>query len=64
MGYFGVPIDETFPPAFLELEEGLHHFGQATEAGSCSGHPFGETLQPEVPTGIPVCSHTPMDGGI
>ena len=44
--YFGVPIDETFPPAFLELEEGLHHFGQA------SGHPFGEALQPEVPTGF------------
>ena len=47
--HFGVPIDETFPPAFLELEEGLHHFGQATEAGSCCGHPFGEALQPEVP---------------
>ena len=27
-------------------------FGQATEAGSCSGHPSGEALQPEVPTGI------------
>ena len=36
MGYFGVSIDETFPPALLE------HFGQATEAGSCSGHPSGE----------------------
>ena len=39
MGYFGVSLDKTFPPALLELEEGLHHFGQATEAGSCSGHP-------------------------
>ena len=46
MGYFGVPTDETFPPALLELEEGLHHFGQATEAGSCSGQPSGEALQP------------------
>ena len=43
MGYFGVSIDETFPPALLELEEGLHHFGQATEAGSCSGHPSRES---------------------
>ena len=34
MGYFGVSLDETFSPALLELEEGLHHFGQATEAGS------------------------------
>ena len=58
------PIDETFPPAFLELEEGLHHFGQATQAGSCVGHPFGKTLQSEVPTGISICSHTSMDGGI
>ena len=24
MGYFGVSIDETFPPALLDLEEGLH----------------------------------------
>ena len=32
MGYFGVSIDETFPPALLELEEGLHHFGQATSS--------------------------------
>ena len=64
MGYFGVSIDETFPPALLELEEGLHHFGQATEAGSCSGHPSGKALQPEVPTGISICSHTSMDGGI
>ena len=64
MGYFGVSIDETFPPALLELEEGLHHFGQATEAGSCSGHPSGEALQPEVLTGISICSHTSMDGGI
>ena len=55
---------ETFPPAFLELEEGLHHFGQATQAGSCVGHPFGKTLQPEVLTGISICSHTSMDGGI
>ena len=53
MGYFG-----------LELEEGLHHFGQATEAGSRSGHPFGEALQPEVPTGISICSHTSVDGGL
>ena len=58
------PLTKPFLQPFLELEEGLHHFGPATEAGSCSGHPFGETLQPEVPTGIPVCSHTPMDGGI
>ena len=64
MGYFGVSLDKTFPPALLELEEGLHHFGQATEAGSCSGHPSGEALQPEVPTGISICSHTSMDGGI
>ena len=64
VGYFGVSIDETFPPALLELEEGLHRFGQATEAGSCSGQPSGETLQPEVPTGISICSHTSMDGGI
>ena len=64
VGYFGVPIDETFPPAFLELEEGLHHFGQATQAGSCVGHPFGKTLQPDVLTGISICSHTSMDGGI
>ena len=56
MGYFGVSIDETFPPALLELEEG-HHFGQATEAGSCSGHPSGEALQPEVPTGISIRGH-------
>ena len=54
MGYFGVSLDKTFPPAVLELEEGLHHFGQATEAGSCSGHPSGEALQPEVPTGISI----------
>ena len=64
MGYFGVSIDETFSPALLELEEGLHHFGQATEAGSCSGSFCGEALQPEVPTGISICSHTSMDGGI
>ena len=64
LGHFGVPIAETFPPAFLELEEGLHHFGQATEAGSRSGHPFGEALQPEVPTGISICSHTSVDGGL
>ena len=61
-GYFGVSIDETFPPALLELEEGLHHFGQATEAGSCSGHPSEKALQPEVPTGISICSHTSMTG--
>ena len=59
MGYFGVPTDETFPPAFLELEEGLHHFGQATEAGSRSGE-----AQPEVLTGISICSHTSVDGGL
>ena len=62
MGYFGVSIDETFPPALLELEEGLHHFGQATEAGSCSGHPSGQALQPEVPTGISICSTLPWTG--
>ena len=58
------PLTKPFSPAVLELEEGLHHFAQATEAGSCSGHPSGEALQPEVPTGISICSHTSMDGGI
>ena len=57
------PLTKPFLQPFW-MEEGLHHFGQATEAGSCSGHPSGEALQPEVPTGISICSHTSMDGGI
>ena len=55
-----MPIDETFPPAFLELEEGLHHFGQATEAGSCFGHPFGETLR--FPLASPFAPTLPWTG--
>ena len=42
MGYFGVSIDETFPPALLELEEGLHHFGQATGAAILLGKLFNQ----------------------
>ena len=62
MGYFGVSIDETFPPALLELEEGLHHFGQATEAGSCSGHPSGKLFNQRFPLASPFAPTLPWTG--
>ena len=62
MGYFGVPIDETFPPAFLELEEGLHHFGQATEAGRALAILLGKLFNQRFPLASPFAPTLPWTG--
>ena len=50
-----------------EVEQALGRIQWATSAGPLTKPflpPFWSWKQPEVPTGISICSHTSMDGGI